>query len=71
MMQFRAAVCAALFVLVGVSSSLAQDVLLKSHDGEVEISGTLLAFHRETSPVDTVYGHPTLYRLWPTCTVPC
>ncbi|NKW91161.1 OmpA family protein [Rhodobacteraceae bacterium R_SAG9] len=60
MMQFRAAVYAALFVLVGVSSSLAQDVLLKSHDGEVEISGTLLGFDGEFYRVETVYGELTV-----------
>ncbi|MCP4205855.1 MAG: OmpA family protein [Shimia sp.] len=60
MLQFRAAVCAALFVLVGVSSGLAQDVLLKSHDGEVEISGTLLGFDGEFYRVETVYGELTV-----------
>ncbi|SMP05006.1 phosphate ABC transporter substrate-binding/OmpA family protein [Shimia sagamensis] len=60
MMLFRAAVCAALFVLVGVSSALAQDVLLKSHDGEVEISGTLLGFDGEFYRVETVYGELTV-----------
>jgi len=60
MMQFRAAVCPALFFLVGVSSSLAQDVLLKSHDGEVEISGTLLGFDGEFYRVETVYGELTV-----------
>ncbi len=60
MMLFRAAVCAALFVLVGVASGNAQDVLLKSHDGEVEISGTLLGFDGEFYRVETVYGELTI-----------
>ncbi|WP_294223668.1 substrate-binding domain-containing protein, partial [uncultured Shimia sp.] len=60
MMLFRAAVCAALFVLGGVSSAFAQDVLLKSHDGEVEISGTLLGFDGEFYRVETVYGELTV-----------
>lgn len=60
MMQFRAVVCAALFVLLFGSPGIAQDVLLKSHDGEVEISGTLLGFDGEFYRVETVYGELTV-----------
>ncbi|MBO9476063.1 substrate-binding domain-containing protein [Shimia sp. R11_0] len=60
MFQLRAAVFAALFLLFGVLSAMAQDVLLKSHDGEVEISGTLLGFDGEFYRVETVYGELTV-----------
>ncbi|MBO9399329.1 phosphate ABC transporter substrate-binding/OmpA family protein [Shimia sp. R9_3] len=60
MMQFRAAVYAALLLLAGVTSALSQDVFLKSHDGEVEISGTLLGFDGEFYRVQTIYGELTV-----------
>ncbi|MFY0615996.1 phosphate ABC transporter substrate-binding/OmpA family protein [Shimia sp.] len=60
MMKVRAAVCAALFLFCGALPGFAQDVLLKSHDGEVEISGTLLGFDGEFYRVHTVFGELTV-----------
>lgn len=59
-MQFRAAVYAALFLLTQASPGWAQDVLLKSHDGEVEISGTLLGFDGEFYRVQSIFGELTV-----------
>lgn len=55
----RAAFCAALAFLT-TSPSLAEDVVLTSRDGSVEISGTLLGFDGEFYRVDTVYGELTV-----------
>ena len=60
MMQFRVAVCAALFLFAGITPAVSQDVFLKSHDGEVEISGTLLGFDGEFYRVQTIYGDLTV-----------
>ncbi|MDA5556883.1 phosphate ABC transporter substrate-binding/OmpA family protein [Shimia sp. MMG029] len=60
MMHFRAAVGAALFYFMGVTSAVSQDVFLKSHDGDVEISGTLLGFDGEFYRVQTIYGELTV-----------
>lgn len=60
MQQFRAACCAALFLLTGVSLASAQDVTLRSRDGSVEISGNLLGFDGEFYRVQTVYGELTV-----------
>ena len=60
MLQFRAAVIAALFLCFIAIPVLAQDVTLKSHDGAVEITGTLLGFDGEFYRVDTIYGELTV-----------
>ncbi len=60
MQTCRAAVCAALFLLSGVNAALADDVTLTSHDGAVEISGTLLGFDGEFYRVETIYGELTV-----------
>ncbi|MGX9352502.1 phosphate ABC transporter substrate-binding/OmpA family protein [Shimia sp. W99] len=60
MLKFRAAVIAALFLCFTGVPVLAQDVTLKSHDGAVEITGTLLGFDGEFYRVDTVYGELTV-----------
>ncbi len=60
MQQFRAACCAALFLLTGVSLALAQDVTLRSQDGSVEISGNLLGYDGEFFRVQTIYGELTV-----------
>lgn len=60
MMQFRAAVCAALSLLITSLPAWAQDVTLKSHSGQVEISGTLLGFDGEFYRVQTEYGELTV-----------
>lgn len=56
----RAAVLAALFLLAVPETGQAQDVTLTSHDGAVEISGTLKGFDGEFYRVDTIYGELTL-----------
>lgn len=38
----------------------AQDVVLTSRDGAIELSGTLLGFNGEFYRVDTVYGELTV-----------
>lgn len=56
----RAAFCAALFLFGAITGLSAQDVTLTSHDGAVEISGTLKGFDGEFYRVDTVYGELTV-----------
>jgi len=56
----RAALCAALFLWVGIFPAVAQDVTLLSRDGSVEISGTLLGFDGEFYRVSTEYGELTV-----------
>lgn len=64
MTGIRAARYAALFLWVGLAASSsavsAQDVILTSRDGKVEIVGDLLGFDGEFYRVDTVYGELTL-----------
>lgn len=60
MTLMRAAVLAALSLLLGVSSALSQDVTLSSQDGDIEISGTLLGFDGQFYRVQTVYGELTV-----------
>lgn len=58
----RAATCAALFALFWNAATIApaQDVVLTSRDGQIEISGTLLGFDGEFYRVDTDYGELTV-----------
>lgn len=60
MKMLRAACLAALFSFFGGLAVLAQDVTLKSHDGDVEISGNLLGFDGEFYRVETIYGELTV-----------
>jgi len=60
MTALRAAILAALCLLVVPIAVAAQDVTLRSHDGTVEISGNLLGFDGEFYRVDTVYGELTV-----------
>ena len=60
MTTLRAAILAALCLLVIPVTVAAQDVTLRSHDGNVEISGNLLGFDGEFYRVDTVYGELTV-----------
>jgi len=60
MVNFRAAICAALFLFVPATIGRAQDVTLSSPDGAVEISGNLLGFDGEFYRVDTKFGELTL-----------
>jgi phosphate transport system substrate-binding protein len=60
-MKFSYAATIAAFFLFGtVHSASAQDVALTSHDGTVEIEGTLLGFDGDFYRVDTIYGELTL-----------
>lgn len=56
----RAAVFAALLVWGHASTLAAQDVMLTSRDGRVEIDGTLLGFDGEFYRVSTEYGELTV-----------
>jgi len=56
MSKIRAAVFAALFFPGLAGPAGAQDVTLTSHDGTVEVSGTLQGFDGEFYRVDTIYG---------------
>lgn len=60
MTTIRAAIFAALFLLVAPVGAAAQDVTLTSRDGSVEISGDLLGFDGEFYRVDTIYGELTV-----------
>ncbi len=60
MALLRAAVFAALSLLLGAVNVLAQDVTLSSQDGDIEISGTLLGFDGQFYRVETVYGELTV-----------
>ena len=56
----RAASFAVLLLLGWAGFSLAQDVTLKSRDGDVEISGNLLGFDGEFYRIDSIYGELTI-----------
>lgn len=60
MLDFRAAVCAALLLFVSPKFAQAQDVTLSSPDGVVEITGNLLGFDGEFYRVETKFGELTL-----------
>lgn len=61
MRYFCAAVLAALFFVLGpVSGALAQDITLRSRDGGVELTGTLLGFDGEFYRLRTQYGELTV-----------
>lgn len=60
MTQLRAAIIAALFLLMHALPAQAQDVTLTSADGAVELSGNLLGFDGEFYRIDTVYGELTV-----------
>ena len=60
MKQVCAALWAALFLLSTTQSALADDVTLRSRDGAIELSGTLLGFDGEFYRVSTKYGELTV-----------
>ncbi|WP_238367577.1 phosphate ABC transporter substrate-binding/OmpA family protein [Mesobacterium pallidum] len=64
MNAFRAALCAALFLVCGPGCgpvpAAAQDVTLYSRDGTIEIGGTLLGYDGEFYRVETIYGEITV-----------
>lgn len=70
MARLRAASLAAFFMAVGSGPISAQDVLLRSHDGAVEIAGDLLGFDGEFYRVDTIYGELTVDGSGVTCEGP-
>ncbi|TCK99913.1 phosphate ABC transporter substrate-binding protein (PhoT family) [Shimia isoporae] len=70
MLKFCAAICAALCLFSGTSAVRAQDVTLKSHDGAVEIVGTLLGFDGEFYRVESIYGELTVDGSGVTCEGP-
>ena len=58
MAWIRAATIAALFIWS--SKAAAQDVMLTSPDGTIELSGSLLGFDGEFYRIDTIYGELTI-----------
>jgi phosphate transport system substrate-binding protein len=60
MKHLRAALWAALFLSLTCMSVLADDVTLRSRDGAIELSGTLLGFDGQYYRVDTQYGELTV-----------
>ena len=59
-MTFIRAALVALFALPLVTEALAQDITLTSHDGKVEVVGTLLGYDGEFYRVDTRFGELTI-----------
>jgi phosphate transport system substrate-binding protein len=55
-----AVLCAALYLLAGAAVVRAQDVMLTSRDGSIEIAGTLLGYDGEFYRLDTIYGELTV-----------
>ncbi len=60
MKHLRAALLAALFLCLSVPSADADDVTLRSRDGAIELSGTLLGFDGDYYRVQTQYGELTV-----------
>jgi phosphate transport system substrate-binding protein len=56
----RAAVMAALLFLISGLAAAAQDVSLRSHDGSVELAGSLIGFDGEFYRIDTIFGPLTV-----------
>jgi phosphate transport system substrate-binding protein len=67
MVVVRAAIFAALFLVSHVGASQAQDVVLKSRDGSISLSGTLLGFDGEFYRIDTRFGELTVDGSGVTC----
>ncbi len=63
----RAAIFAAIFFVVSAVAALAQDVVLRSRDGTIELSGTLLGFDGEFYRIETRYGELTVDSTGVTC----
>lgn len=64
----RAAVFAALFIFMQAGLALAQDITLKSRDGSIALSGTLLGFDGEFYRIETRFGELTVDGSGVTCT---
>ncbi len=69
MTLFRAALAALFSVALAVMAA-AQDITLTSHDGKVEVTGTLLGFDGEFYRVDTRFGELTIDGSGVTCDGP-
>ncbi|MFP7672140.1 substrate-binding domain-containing protein [Marivita sp. S0852] len=60
MKNICAALWVALFLMVSSAAAVADDVTLKSRDGAIELSGTLLGFDGQFYRVQTEYGELTV-----------
>ncbi len=69
-MTFFRVAAAALFSATLCSTVQAQDITLTSHDGQVEVAGTLLGFDGEFYRVDTQFGELTVDGSGVTCDGP-
>ncbi len=69
-MSILRAAFAALFALSLAQSVFAQDITLTSHDGKVEVVGTLLGYDGEFYRVDTQFGELTVDGSGVTCDGP-
>ena len=69
-MTFLRVAAAALFSATFTTAVLAQDITLTSHDGKVEVAGTLLGFDGEFYRVDTKFGELTVDGSGVTCDGP-
>jgi phosphate transport system substrate-binding protein len=69
-MTFLRVAAAALFSATFASTVQAQDITLTSHDGKVEVAGTLLGFDGEFYRVDTQFGELTVDGSGVTCDGP-
>ncbi|GHF33616.1 phosphate ABC transporter substrate-binding/OmpA family protein [Seohaeicola zhoushanensis] len=70
MMNWRAAFIAALLLFCIPLGAAAQDVTLTSHDGSIEVTGTLLGFDGEFYRVETKFGPLTVDGSGVTCDGP-
>lgn len=60
MRHLRAALWAALFLFSAIAPAWSEDVVLRSRDGAIELSGTLLGFDGQYYRVETRYGELTV-----------
>jgi len=69
-MVFRAAAMAVLFGFLTAAPAAAQDVQLRSLDGSIELSGTLIGFDGEYYRVESIFGPLTISAEGVTCRGP-
>ena len=69
-MRILYAASMAVSFLAGISPADAQDIALTSHDGKVEVTGTLLGYDGEFYRVDTQFGELTVDGSGVTCDGP-
>ncbi|KUJ77363.1 phosphate ABC transporter substrate-binding/OmpA family protein [Ruegeria profundi] len=69
-MTFLRVVAAALFSATITTAVHAQDIALTSHDGKIEVTGTLLGFDGEFYRIDTQFGELTVDGSGVTCDGP-